>query len=289
MEIPLPLDIDAIKQEAADDLLADAVDFLDRQTANSRLQSLRNAQVLKPEELANAVEKATGLHLPQDQVGGIIIPDGPDMLGKRVLLEETDSGVEAYHTAVHEGIHLLGPDSVASNDIIRGRVVSRSLGPMSTVWHLDKEGKVIYTTAINEDEKLFWEAATDLVAAEKTATKFGQEETDILVTEKGLGFIQRYWLKYLTNQHPNPSELLSAMKKALYQGDILDFYRILGGRLDGPYVPFYHTLVGIMQEGENALKNGDGQAYSIAFDKWTQVITGHFNNGGAYSLDITNF
>ena len=93
----------------------------------------------------------------------------------------------------------------------------------------------------------------------------------------------------MINDHPNPEELEGAMKKALYKGDPNDFYRILGGRLDNPEIPFYHTLVAYMHEGEVALENDDSAGYQAALDKWMEAVKYHFENGGAYSLDMTNF
>ena len=79
------------------------------------------------------------------------------------------------------------------------------------------------------------------------------------------------------------------MKKALYQGNMNDFLRILGGRSDNREVPFYYTLATLMQEGEQALDAGDEKTYEAALDKFMKSIDDHFSNGGAYSLDMTNF
>ena len=289
MENQQPLDIEALKEEAITALMEDCEPFLEPGVANKRLEGLRNAKVLGPAQLVEEVERATGLKLPEDKVGGIIVFDGDDKLGRRALLGEVDSPLVAYHTAVHEGIHLLGPDSRRGADVFEREYISKSLGPRWTTLYLNEEGEVVETQPIRHEEKLFWEAVTDFVAAKKTSEKFGSEETDRELIAEGKGFLQRYWIEFLVKAHPNPDELLKTLKQALYQGSEIEFLRVLGGRLDNPHVPLYYTLAAYMKEGDDAIEEGRSEDYNTALEKWMTAIRNHFTNGGAYSLNMEHF
>lgn len=289
MEHQQTLDIEALKEEAVAALIQDCEPFLEQEVASKRLDGLRKAKVLNSTQLVEEVERATGLKLPEDKVGGIIIFDGDDQLGRRAVLEDVESPLVAYHTAVHEGVHLLGPDSRKGTDIHERKYILKSLGPKWTTLYLNEEGKVVDTQPIQHEEKLFWEAVTDFVAAKKTSEKFGSEETDRELIDEGKGFIQRYWIDFLVKSHPNPDELLKTLKQALYQGSEIEFLRVLGGRLDNPHVPFYHTLAAYMKEGDDALEEGRSADYNAALEKWMTAIRYHFANGGAYSLNMEHF
>lgn len=283
------LDIDTLREEAVTGLLEDSGPYLPHAVADKRLDVLRNAKVLAQRGIAEEVSKVTGINLPEDKVGGLVLVDGEDKLGRRALLERVDSPVLAYHTAVHEGIHLLGPDSVKGVDVLDRNYVRSSLGPKWTTFYLDDDGKIDDIELMEAGDKIFWEAATDFVAAQKSGERFGKEVADEELNKHGLGFVQRYWIEFLIENHPNSEEFLGTLKKALYTGEEIDFWKALGGRLENPHVAFYHTLAAYMREGEMALDEGRYEDYDAALDKWIAAIKYHFANGGAGSLNMEHY
>jgi len=281
--------MEGLRDDAVADLLEEAGPYLPLEVASRRLDGLRNAEILEQPELVERILTTTGLKPEEDTAGGVIMPTGEDKLGKVALLENNPDPIIAYHNTVHEGVHLLGPDSVGGIDFIGRKFFRKSLGPVWSTHYLDDDGKILFSENILPEEKIFWEAVSDYVAAQKTAKKFGKDVVDQKLPEAGAGFTQRYWIELLVNKHPNPQEVEKTMREALYQGNMTEFLRVLGGRLDNPHVPFYHTLSHYMLEGEKALNNKQFPEYHAALDKWMRAIETHFANGGAYSLDMRYF
>ncbi len=275
MESAEPANLDAIKQEAAAILERDALNHLDSATVSRRLAGLRDAEVLSQGEIVRRVEELYGIALPRDRVGGLLVTRNDEALSRVALLEPTDSEVVGLHTALHEGIHLLGPDSYIGVDPMWGRYRRESLGPISKTFYL-KEDRLEPGELPDEGERVFWESATDHLAAEKCYEKYGFDGVEEALASHGIGFIQRHWIEFLIDKYPDSEGLKRMMKKALYVGDDGEFFEALRNCSDNQGVAFYYVLTDLMKQGEERLNSGDLEGYYTALDTWMRVISEQF-------------
>ncbi len=259
MEHP-PEVIEAMRLEAertemkqlAHRLLREAfVDVLPSEDFDRRLAQLNDTRFVSDEEYNQLVQE----HPDEADAEGIM---RVEVQGKNVrryaVVRQRASRAENLHTLMHEGTHLMAPESHLVFDPMRDeedQVYSVYLGavradrfvrtgevdPLSIPWDRPK------------GRGLFWEAFTDWNALEVLADQLTPAEQEGLSTS---GYVERHYLAYLVDHVPNRAELVRALREANVQGseDPLRryFYALTGQNDDTMYEELLDVLAIPMDE-----------------------------------------
>ncbi len=246
-------------------------DVLPSEVLESRLSVLRKTVFVTRQELDRMGEE----NPKEDGADGLIRyqVDGHEVRRSAVVLHSA-SRAETLHTLLHEGSHLMAPESYVAVDYMRDedeQVYSVYLGPL-------RHSRFVKTGEVDPlsvdfrhkpaQRALFWEAVTDWLADEALKDILTEKEKEEVSTS---GYLERHYIQYLVDHAPDRPTLVRAVNEAYATGSE-DPFRLAMEKLSGTKDDvFYEELLDVLKIGIDR--------WEERIEKWMEVVDTYFAKG----------
>ena len=217
---------------------------LEGENLERRLSMIEETRFFSPEEFASRVEE----HPEEADADGIMHMEVVGREVRRFAIVKEGTRAETLHTLLHEGTHLMAPESHVVTDYMReadDQVHSVYLGAL-------RYDRVIKTGEVDplsvrfdrvQARHLFWESITDWHADELLRDELSETERDEIATG---GYIERHYIEHLINTVLERGAFIEAIRKAYATGSEDPFYwemQRISGRKDDA---FYEELLNVL-------------------------------------------